>query len=242
MKTSNYGIYNKYLKRSFDFLLSFLAIIIFSPLFLVIIILIKLNLGSPVLFMQKRPGLNNEIFVMYKFRTMTFETDKEGNKLSDNLRLTKLGRLLRKTSLDELPELFNIFKGEMSFIGPRPQLVLDLVFMSSNVKNRHIVKPGLSGLAQVSGRNCISWEDKFMFDLEYINNITFSKDIYILFKTIFQVFFSKNINSMGMATAEDYGDYLLRTKKITENKYKILKVESLQLIENFNKLNSVEVK
>ena len=179
--SSNKGIYRKYLKRPLDFLLSLLAIIILSPLFLLIAILVKINLGSPVIFKQERPGLNEKIFVMYKFRTMTDEKDENGRLLPDEVRLTKFGKFLRSTSLDELPELLNILKGDMSFVGPRPLLVEYLPLYNEHQKRRHEVRPGLTGLAQVNGRNAISWEEKFNYDVEYVDSITFIGDLKIFF-------------------------------------------------------------
>lgn len=156
--------------------MSLIAIIILSPVLLLIAALVKIKLGSPVIFKQKRPGLNEKIFTLYKFRTMTDARDENGMLLPDNVRLTRFGRMLRSTSLDELPELFNILKGDMSFVGPRPQLVKDLVFMTPQQRKRHSVLPGLTGWAQINGRNGITWEEKLELDLEYIKNISFFKD------------------------------------------------------------------
>jgi len=213
------GIYKNFLKRPMDFILSLIAIIGLSPVLLITALLVRTKLGSPVIFKQKRPGLNGEIFALCKFRTMTIEKDESGNLLSDEIRLTRFGRILRSTSLDELPELFNILKGEMSVIGPRPQLIKDMVFFNEDQMKRQTVLPGLSGLAQVNGRNCILWEDKFKYDLKYIKNITFLGDWKIIFKTIFKVFKKSGIHSEGMATAEDFGDYLLREQRISEDEY-----------------------
>lgn len=173
MRSSKVGIYGRFIKRPMDFILSLIAIIVLSPVFLIVSILVKTKLGSPVLFKQKRPGLNEEVFMMYKFRTMTDERDADGELLSDDIRLTKFGKFLRSTSLDELPELFNILKGDMSIVGPRPQLVRDMVFMTPEQRKRHSVLPGLTGWAQVNGRNCVTWEEKLNFDLQYINDISF---------------------------------------------------------------------
>ncbi|AGI38247.1 sugar transferase [Thermoclostridium stercorarium subsp. stercorarium DSM 8532] len=159
-----------------DIVMSLIAIIILSPVLLLIAALVKIKLGSPVIFKQKRPGLNEKIFTLYKFRTMTDARDENGMLLPDNVRLTRFGRMLRSTSLDELPELFNILKGDMSFVGPRPQLVKDLVFMTPQQRKRHSVLPGLTGWAQINGRNGITWEEKLELDLEYIKNISFFKD------------------------------------------------------------------
>ncbi|WP_263624187.1 sugar transferase [Cytobacillus kochii] len=204
MKKSKGGIYRTFLKRPMDFILSLIAIIVLSPVFLIVAVLVRTKLGSPVLFKQKRPGLNEEVFLMYKFRTMTDERDDKGELLPDSVRLTKFGKLLRSTSLDELPELFNILKGNMSIIGPRPLLVQYLPLYNNHQKRRHEVRPGLSGLAQVSGRNAISWEDKFNLDVEYVENVSFIKDWKIIFLTIKKVFVREGINSETAATIEPF--------------------------------------
>lgn len=217
-------IYEKIIKRGLDLILSFIFIILLLPLMIIIALLIFIIMGRPIIFKQKRPGLNGKIFIMYKFRTMNNKKDENGQLLPDKSRLTKFGKFLRKTSLDELPELFNILLGEMSLIGPRPQLIIDMMFMSEEIRTRHNVRPGLTGLAQVNGRNNISWEQKFEYDLEYIKNISFKNDIKILFKTVLEVLKRTNINSYGFETAENFGDYLLRTNKITLSDYnKVLK-------------------
>ena len=213
------GLYRRYFKRPMDFILSLIAIIILSPVLLVVAVLVRTKLGSPVIFKQKRPGLNEKIFTMYKFRTMTDERDKFGELLPDSDRLTKFGRFLRSTSLDELPELFNILKGDMSIVGPRPQLVRDMVFMTPEQRQRHSVLPGLTGWAQVNGRNNVTWEEKFMLDLEYIKDISFIKDCKIIFITVAKVFKKDDISTEGMDTAEDLGDYLLRRGKIDREEY-----------------------
>lgn len=204
MKNSKGGIYRRLIKRPMDFILSLIAIIVLSPVFLVVAFLVRTKLGSPVLFKQKRPGLNEEIFMMYKFRTMTDERDEIGNLLPDSVRLTKFGRLLRSTSLDELPELLNILKGDMSIIGPRPLLVQYLPLYNNHQKRRHEVRPGLSGLAQVKGRNAISWEDKFNLDVTYVDNVSFIEDWKIIFLTIKKVFVREGINSETAATIEPF--------------------------------------
>lgn len=204
MKNSKGGIYRRFIKRPMDIMLSLIAIVVLSPILLVVAILVRTKLGSPVLFKQKRPGLNEEIFLMYKFRTMTDERDDKGELLPDSVRLTKFGRLLRSTSLDELPELFNILKGDMSIIGPRPLLVQYLPLYNNHQKRRHEVRPGLSGLAQVSGRNAISWEDKFNLDVEYVDNVRFIEDWKIIFLTIKKVFVREGINSETAATIEPF--------------------------------------
>jgi len=195
------------------------GIIVLSPVMLVTAFLVRVKLGSPVIFKQKRPGKNERIFEMYKFRSMTDERDQDGNLLPDEVRLTEFGKKLRATSLDELPELFNILKGDMSVVGPRPQLVRDMIFMSSKQRKRHTVLPGLTGLAQVNGRNNITWEEKFRWDLQYIRHISFRVDIVIVIKTIGKVLKKDDVNTSGMETAEDFGEYLLRKKQITDEEF-----------------------
>jgi undecaprenyl phosphate N,N'-diacetylbacillosamine 1-phosphate transferase len=202
MRKSKDGIYERFIKRPMDFILSLIAIIILSPILIVVAIFVRVKLGSPVLFKQKRPGLNEKIFMMYKFRTMTDESGENGELLPDSVRLTKFGRFLRSTSLDELPELFNILKGDMSIIGPRPLLVQYLALYNEHQKRRHEVRPGLSGLAQVSGRNAISWEDRFNLDVEYVDNVSLMSDWKIIFSTIKKVFVREGINSETAATME----------------------------------------
>lgn len=202
MQKSKGGIYSRLLKRPMDFILSLIAIITLSPVFLIVAILVRVKLGSPVLFMQNRPGLNENIFMMYKFRTMTDERDKNEELLPDSVRLTKFGRFLRSTSLDELPELFNILKGDMSIIGPRPLLLQYLPLYNENQKRCHEVRPGLSGLAQISGRNAISWEDKFNLDVKYVDNVSFINDWKIIFSTVKKVFVREGINQEEQATVK----------------------------------------
>jgi undecaprenyl phosphate N,N'-diacetylbacillosamine 1-phosphate transferase len=206
MKNLQGDIYRRFIKRTMDFILSLIAIIVLSiiPVFPIVAILVKVKLGSPVLFKQKRPGLNEEIFMMYKFRTMTDQRDENGELLPDRVRLTKFGKFLRSTSLDELPELFNILKGDMSIVGPRPLLVQYLSLYNERQKRRHEVRPGLSGLAQVSGRNAISWEDKFEFDVKYVDGMSFINDCRIIFSTIKKVFVREGINSETAATIEPF--------------------------------------
>jgi len=199
------GIYKNFIKRPMDIALSLLAIIILSPVLLIVALLVRVKLGSPVIFKQRRPGLNENIFTLYKFRTMTDEKDENGELLPNDIRLTKLGRMLRATSLDELPELFNILKGDMSLIGPRPLLAEYLPLYNEIQKHRHDVRPGLSGLAQVNGRNAISWEEKFDFDIEYVENLTFLLDLKIILKTLLKVLKREGIN---------------RTENITMDKFK----------------------
>ncbi|MDV7767094.1 sugar transferase [Peribacillus sp. CSMR9] len=197
-------MYRRFIKRSMDFILSLIAIIILSPVLLIVAILVRVKLGSPILFQQKRPGMNEKIFMMYKFRTMTDERDENGGLLPDSVRLTRFGRLLRSTSLDELPELFNILKGDMSIVGPRPLLVQYLPIYNEHQKRRHEVRPGLSGLAQVNGRNAISWENKFNLDVKYVDNLSFIGDWKIIFLTIKKVFVREGINSEVAATMEPF--------------------------------------
>lgn len=196
------GFYRKYIKRPMDFILALIALIVFSPLMLIIALLVKINLGSPVLFKQKRPGLNEKIFTLYKFRTMTDEKDRNGNLLPDSDRLTRFGKFLRSTSLDELPELYNILKGDMSIVGPRPLLVQYLPLYNDFQRRRHEVRPGLTGLAQVNGRNAITWQEKFEYDVEYVDNVTFKNDMLIILKTIVKIIKREGINSETAATME----------------------------------------
>ncbi|WPL42908.1 sugar transferase [Priestia megaterium] len=204
MQHSNNGIYRRYLKRLLDIILSLIAIICLSPVFLIVAFLVRVKLGSPVLFKQKRPGMNEKVFLMYKFRTMTDARGADGELLPDDVRLTRFGKFLRSTSLDELPELFNILKGDMSLVGPRPLLVQYLPLYNNHQKRRHEVRPGLSGLAQVNGRNAIGWEDKFNLDVKYVEDISFLLDIKIIFFTIQKVFIREGINSETAATIEPF--------------------------------------
>ncbi|WP_305886786.1 sugar transferase [Bacillus cereus] len=229
MRSASGDIYIRFIKRPMDFILSLIAIIVLSPVFLIVSLLVKTKLGSPVLFQQKRPGQDEKVFMMYKFRTMTDERDQNGELLPDDIRLTKFGKFLRSTSLDELPELFNILKGDMSIVGPRPQLVRDMVFMTETQRERHTVLPGLTGWAQVNGRNAVVWERKLSLDLEYINNVTFLGDLKIILMTIAKVFKRDGISAEGMETAEDLGDYLLRKNKVTKNEYFRIMEKSKQI-------------
>ncbi len=197
-------MYKHFFKRLLDILISLVILILFSWLYIILAILVRVKLGSPVLFKQPRPGKDEKIFNMYKFRTMTDEKDENGNLLPDEVRLTAFGKKLRSTSLDELPEFFNILKGDMSFIGPRPLLVKYLPLYNEEQHHRHDVRPGLTGWAQVNGRNLLSWEDKFEKDVYYVNNLSFLLDLKIVFKTIAVVFDRSGINSETDATMEAF--------------------------------------
>jgi lipopolysaccharide/colanic/teichoic acid biosynthesis glycosyltransferase len=199
----NKGIYRRFLKRPMDFILSLMAIIVLSPVLIIVGVLVRVKLGSPVLFKQKRPGLNEKIFTMYKFRTMTDEKDENGELLPDSVRLTKFGRMLRSTSLDELPELFNILKGDMSIVGPRPLLERYLPYYTDTEKLRHTVRPGLSGLAQINGRNNLDWDSRLGLDVEYVQDITFSLDLSIILKTFFKAIKREDITIVDQATLKD---------------------------------------
>lgn len=204
-KHKPYGVYEKYFKRPLDFVCALFALIIFCWLYAIIAILVRIKLGKPVIFKQARPGKDERIFYLYKFRTMTDEKDKDGNLLPDEQKLTRFGKLLRKSSLDELPEALNILKGDMSVVGPRPLLIEYLPRYNERQKHRHDVRPGLSGLAQVNGRNAISWEEKFDLDIEYVKNITFSNDVKIVFSTVIKSFFKhEGISSATSDTMEEF--------------------------------------
>ena len=198
------SFYRKYGKRIFDLCLTIPAFVVLSPVMGVTAVLVAVKLGRPVLFTQKRPGYQEKIFRMYKFRSMTDERDKDGNLLPDEVRLTPFGEKLRSTSLDELPELLNILKGDMSLVGPRPLLVQYLPLYNKRQHRRHDVRPGITGLAQINGRNSISWEEKFKYDVQYVENLSFKGDIKILFDTVFKVLKKEGINSENSATMEDF--------------------------------------
>lgn len=223
------GFYELYIKRLMDIVCSLAAIIVFSWLYIIVAVLVRVKLGSPVLFKQPRPGQidpktgREKIFYMYKFRSMSDERDENGNLLPDDVRLGKFGKALRATSLDELPEAFNILKGDMSIIGPRPQLVRDMVFMTDEQRMRHTAKPGLSGLAQTRGRNALSWDGKLATDLEYIENVTFLGDVKIIINTVKQVFFKEKGIKGGTVDevdiTDDFGDYLLKAGRVSKEEY-----------------------
>lgn len=198
------GFYERYVKRPQDFLCALAAIIVLSPVMLITAVLVRTKLGSPVIFKQERPGLNGKVFTLYKFRTMTDKKDEGGNLLPDDIRLTSFGKKLRSTSLDELPELFNILNGDMAVVGPRPLLVRYLPRYNAHQARRHEVRPGFTGLAQVNGRNAISWEDKFNWDVKYVDNVTFFGDWKIIFKTVSTVLKREGINSETSATMEEF--------------------------------------
>ena len=212
-------MYRGFFKRFFDFILSLIAIVVLSPVFLIIYILSLIILGGNPIFKQYRPGKNGKIFAVYKFRSMTNKKDAEGNLLPDKDRITKWGTILRKLSLDELPQLFNILKGDMSIIGPRPRMVEECVFLDETQQDRFKVRPGITGWAQVNGRNNITLDKVVQFDKEYIQKVSLWFDIKIIFKTIGYVFKRKGINKEGTVSNEFHGDYLLRTGKIDGQYY-----------------------
>lgn len=223
-------MYAKIFKRVIDFVLSLCAIIVLSPVLLVLTVLGAIKMKGNPFFTQLRPGKDERIFKMVKFRSMTCETDENGNPLPDEQRLTKYGKFLRSTSLDELPELINILKGDMSIVGPRPQLVRDMVFMTPEQRKRHTVRPGLTGMAQCNGRNNMTWEKKIEYDLEYIKKITPWGDIKILLQTVKAVFAREGITEEGMATAADLGDYLLSEGRVSQEEYDAKQAEAKKLL------------
>lgn len=230
------GFYERFVKRLLDILCSLLAIVFFGWLYIIIALVVRVKMGKPILFKQPRPGIINpitgkeRIFDMYKFRTMTDARDENGNLLPDEQRLPAFGRMLRATSLDELPEVFCILQGTMSVIGPRPQLVRDMVFMTDEQRMRHTAKPGLTGLAQVNGRNAVSWEEKLGLDLKYIEHVTFWNDVKILIQTVEAVIKRSGITDGENATALDYGDTLLKSGKVSKTQYDTLQVYAKNLI------------
>jgi undecaprenyl phosphate N,N'-diacetylbacillosamine 1-phosphate transferase len=207
-QTPTKNLYMQYIKRPLGFVLSLVALIVLSPVLLVIALLVRIKLGSPIIFKQERPGKDERPFTLYKFRTMSDERDKNGNLLPDNLRATSFGNMLRKTSLDELPELFNILNGDMSIVGPRPLMVEYLPYYSEEERRRHAVRPGLTGLAQIYGRNYLSWEDRFKLDNEYIDNCSIMLDCRIIWATILQVLKRENIADMEGVRVDEKGTYV----------------------------------
>lgn len=228
------GVYEKYIKRLIDICCALAAILFFWWLYLIIAILVRVKLGSPIIFKQMRPGLNERIFPLYKFRSMTDEKDADGNLLPDEVRLTSFGRWLRGTSLDELPEVINILNGTMSVIGPRPQLVRDMVFMTAEQRKRHTVRPGLSGLAQTRGRNALSWDSKLETDLEYVQRVTFFGDVKIVLDTVLQVFFHKHGQEDDtldeVEITDDFGDYLLKRGMVSKDEYNRKQEEAKKIL------------
>ena len=235
------SFYEKYTKRLLDIICALLAITVFSWLFIIIAVVVRIKLGKPVLFKQPRPGLidpntgKERIFNMYKFRTMSDARDENGNLLPDEFRLGKFGKALRATSLDELPEAFNILRGEMSVIGPRPQLVRDMVFMTETQRLRHTAKPGLSGLAQVMGRNSITWEEKIAWDLKYIENVSFLNDLNLIWLTFKKVFLRNKITESDeeIDITLDYGDALLKAGKISKSRYDALQAYAHNILDEY---------
>ena len=234
MTTRKPSFYEKCVKRLLDIVCALAAIIVFWWLYIIIAVLVRIKLGSPVLFRQPRPGRNERIFYLCKFRSMTDARDERGELLPDEVRLTKFGRALRKTSMDELPEVFNILRGDMSIIGPRPQLVRDMVFMTPQQRQRHCVRPGLSGLAQTRGRNALSWDGKLETDLEYIRHITFRGDVKIVWDTVRQVFFRhKGMEGSDLDEVEitdDLGDYLLKSGRVSQEEYDSKQAQAKELL------------
>lgn len=213
-------MYAKYLKRAIDFFLSFIALIVLSPVLLMLMVVGAIVMKGNPFFTQLRPGKDEKIFKLVKYRTMTCEKDKDGKLLPDEKRLTKYGKVLRTTSLDELPELWNILKGDMSIVGPRPQLVRDMVFMNEEQRRRHSVRQGLTGLAQISGRNNITWEQKIEYDLQYIDGgITFIGDVKIIFRTVGKVLKRNDTVREGTVSDMDFGDWLMMEGKIDKVRY-----------------------
>lgn len=224
-------MYKKYVKRLADIVCALAALSVFCWLYAIVALLVRINLGSPIIFKQPRPGKDEKIFYLYKFRTMTDKRDANGNLLPDSERLTKFGKFIRATSLDELPEAINILKGDMSVVGPRPLLVRDMVFMTPEQRKRHTVSPGLTGLAQVSGRNGITWEQKLSYDLEYIEKISFFKDVKIVLLTVWSAFVKHDgISQEGMDTAEDLGNWLLDNGAVDKDVYDEKVKEANELI------------
>lgn len=227
-------MYANFFKRLIDFTLALVALIVLSPVLLVLMVLGAVKMKGNPFFTQLRPGKDEKIFKLIKFRSMTCETDADGNLLPDDQRMTRYGEILRSTSLDELPELFNILKGDMALVGPRPQLVRDMVFMTADQRRRHSIRPGLTGLAQVSGRNNITWEQKLQYDLTYLDGgITLLGDIKILFMTVFKVFKREDVVRDGTVSDMDFGDWLLQRGEVTKEEYDRLQAEAKELLKVF---------
>lgn len=225
-------MYANFFKRLIDFTLALAALLVLSPVLLVLMVLGAVKMKGNPFFTQLRPGKDEKIFKLIKFRSMTCETDSEGNPLPDDQRMTRYGEILRSTSLDELPELLNILKGDMALVGPRPQLVRDMVFMSPDQRRRHSIRPGLTGLAQVSGRNNITWEQKLQYDLTYLDGgITLFGDIRILFMTVFKVFKREDVVRDGTVSDMDFGDWLLQKGEVTQEEYDRLQAEAKKLLQ-----------
>lgn len=204
MAKSKVNTYRRFIKRPMDIVLSMIAIILLLPVYSIVALFVRIKLGSPILFKQRRPGLNEQIFLMYKFRTMTDDRDGNGDLLPDSVRLTKLGKFLRSTSLDELPELLNILKGDMSFVGPRPLLEKYLPYYTEIERMRHSVRPGLSGLAQTNGRNLLDWNSRLAMDVMYVNNVSFFLDLKIVFKTIYKAIKREGVTVIDKAPLKDF--------------------------------------
>lgn len=228
-------LYKQFFKRFYDFILSLISIIILSPILILLLIIGGIAMKGNPIFVQPRPGKKKKngqerIFYLLKLRTMSNAKDKDGNLLPDEVRLNKYGKFLRSTSMDELPSLINILKGDLSIVGPRPQLVRDMTFMSNEQRNRHNVRPGLTGLAQVNGRNNITWEQKFEYDLTYIKKITLFGDLKILFQTVIKVLKRADVNREGTESDMDFGDWLLMLNKVTKEEYDIKQKEAKQIL------------
>lgn len=231
-------MYKVLIKRLLDVICSLLALVILSPLLVILTLANSFIMRGNPFFVQVRPGKKGKngqekLFRLFKFRSMSDAKDKEGNLLPDEKRLNSFGKILRSTSLDELPEIINILKGDMSVIGPRPQLVKDMVFMTEEQRHRHDVRPGLSGLAQVNGRNSIDWIERINLDLEYVKHVTLLEDVSLVFKTLVKVFLRDGISEQGMATSMDYGDFLLHIGRISEQEYNEKQNEANSLLANF---------
>lgn len=232
-QTDKQTTYQRLFKRALDCITALTALVLLSPLIAGVALLVRLRLGAPVIFRQERPGLNEEIFTLYKFRTMRDLRDGSGQLLPDEERITRLGELMRALSLDELPQLINVLKGDMSMIGPRPQLVRDMVFMTPAQRKRHEVMPGITGWAQVNGRNSISWDDKLALDLEYLPHITFLGDAGILLRTLGKVFQREEAGAEETRLTEDFGQYLLQESRVTPAEFEEKMKEAVRLLDEY---------